>query len=306
MDNIERFKGCMLGLALGDAVGAPFEGSYSGVKPVFHRDLPEVLLYTDDTEMAIGVAESLIATKGLNPDDMALRFVKNYRPFRGYGPGTAAILDMIRNKVHWKEATRMVFKQGSFGNGAAMRVAPLGLFYSNDIERLREAVEVASSITHSHPHGMEGAVILSYAIALILESSSNIEVGLILDKLLSFARSKEYSEKLHSIKWLLQKGGSLDDVINTLGNSILALESVPTAIYAFLCYGGNFKKTIEFCISLGGDTDTISAMAGALSGSYIGSQSLPPQWLTELEDGEKGRTYISKIAEELYRVHLTH
>jgi poly(ADP-ribose) glycohydrolase ARH3 len=306
MNNIDRFKGCLLGLALGDALGAPFEGSYHGSSPVLSVDLPEVLRYTDDTEMAIGVTESLISSVGFNPDDMALKFVDNYHSYRGYGPGTTAILNMIRRGVSWGEANKKMFVNGSFGNGAAMRVAPLGLFYSNDAERLRKVVEEASSITHSHPLGKEGAVILAYAISLILIFGDKLQTFQFLDKLISFTCLEEYSEKLRSIKGLLLKQESIESVITTLGNSVLAHESVPTALYAFLCYGGEFKKTLEFCISLGGDTDTIGAMAGALSGCLIGTEFLPNDWLCKLEDAEKGRQYISNISEELYKIHLSY
>ncbi|MEW6110222.1 MAG: ADP-ribosylglycohydrolase family protein [Nitrospirota bacterium] len=302
MDKIERFKGSILGLALGDSAGAPFEGSCHALRDDFEKYLPGVLRYTDDTEMAIGVAESLAASGGLKPDDMAARFAGNYNPFRGYGPATAAILNMIQSGVRWSEANTRVFREGSFGNGAAMRAAPLGLFYHDDRESLREAVEVASSITHSHPLGKEGAVILAYAVSIIIESNGEFKKNRFLDRIIEFTVSNEYAEKLDSVKDLLTRD-SFEDVIKMLGNSVLALESVPTSVYAFLKYGEDFKKTIGFCISLGGDTDTIGAMAGALSGCLIGALSLPEEWLLRLEDTEKGRRYISRISERLYEVY---
>lgn len=300
----DKFTGSLLGLALGDAIGAPFEGSYHGLKPDFLDYLPVVLRYTDDTEMAIGVAESLIEEKGFNADTMAKKFLENYDPFRGYGPGTASILVMLQGGMYWKEANKKVFKDGSFGNGAAMRVAPLGLFFSYDDELLREAVEEASSITHNHPLGMEGAVILAYAISRVLTMESEFDKKDFIERLVSFTHSEEYGKKLSVIKTLLQTEVKPEDIIDVLGNSILAVESVPTAIYAFLQYGVDFQKTIEFCISLGGDTDTIGAMAGALSGCLIGERSLPRELLFRLEDAEKGRQYISGLAGELHNLYL--
>lgn len=299
-----KFTGSLLGLALGDAIGAPFEGSYQGLKPDFRDYLPVVLRYTDDTEMAIGVAESLIDEKGFNADNMAMKFLENYDPFRGYGPGTASILVMLQNGMYWREANRRVFKDGSFGNGAAMRVAPLGLFFSHDAKLLREAVEEASSITHSHPLGMEGAVILAYAISRVLTMESEFDKEDFIEGLISFTHSEEYGKKLSVIENLLRTEVKPADIVDILGNSILAVESVPTAIYAFLQYGDVFIKTVEFCISLGGDTDTIGAMAGALSGCLIGERSLPRELVFRLEDGEKGRQYISRLAEELHNLHL--
>jgi poly(ADP-ribose) glycohydrolase ARH3 len=304
MDLSERFSGCLLGLALGDAVGAPFEGSSQGLKPGCQDHLPELLRYTDDTEMAIGVAESLIASEGFHPDHMARTFAENYHPFRGYGPGTAAILNLIGRGMNWREANTMVFEEGSFGNGAAMRVAPLGLFYSSRKELLREAVEEASSITHGHPLGKEGAVILAFAVAAILAQGNDFDKDQFLDTLIDCARLDEYIRKLSLIRELCQKEPVIDTIVDSLGNNILAHESVPTALYAFLKYGNDFHQTIGFCISLGGDTDTIGAMAGALCGCLMGERSLPQDWIDKLEDDRRGMQYIRHISGQLYTVHL--
>jgi poly(ADP-ribose) glycohydrolase ARH3 len=304
MDYYERFAGCLLGLALGDAVGAPFEGSSQGVKPDFQNKLPELLRYTDDTEMAIGVAESLIAAGGFHSDHMARTFVENYHPFRGYGPGTAAILTMVGRGINWREANTIVFKEGSFGNGAAMRAAPLGLYFSSRKELLRAAVEEASSITHSHPLGKEGAVILASAVATILTQGGQFEKTSFLHTISENTMLETYREKLHIIRNLYQKEDRIDSIVHALGNSILAHESVPAALFAFMQYGEDFKKTIEFCISLGGDTDTIGAMAGALSGCLVGANSLPHDWLGRLENKGKGRQYLQDISERLYTVQL--
>jgi poly(ADP-ribose) glycohydrolase ARH3 len=301
--SIEKFRGCLIGLVLGDAIGAPFEGCGQGMKPDFQKDLPAVLHYTDDSEMAIGVAESLIASDGLDPDDMAMRFAENYNSQRGYGPGTAAIMKMIKSGIHWKEANTKVFKKGSFGNGAAMRVAPLGLFFSRNTGRLRAAVEEASSITHGHDLGKEGAVLLAYAVSLLVEHGDMHGRSHIIDALLGFTTSQEYSAKLRIVKELIKKKSDREQVVLRLGNSVLALESVPTALYAFLIYGNDFKKMMELCVSLGGDTDTISAMAGALSGCFLGEQFLPEAWIQKLENGEKGKDYIAEIAERLFVTH---
>lgn len=300
---VEKFRGCLMGLVLGDAVGAPFEGCGQGMKPDFQKNLPAVLHYTDDSEMAIGVAESLIASDRFDPDDMAMRFAYNYNPQRGYGPGTAAIMNMINSGIHWKEANTKVFKEGSFGNGAAMRVAPLGLFFSRNTRRLRTAVEEASSITHRHDLGKEGAVLLAYAVSLLVQQDDMHDRNHMIDALLGFTTSAEYTAKLRIVKELIKKEASREQVVLRLGNSVLALESVLTAFYVFLVYGNDFKKMMELCVSLGGDTDTIGAMAGALSGCLLGEQSLPGVWIQKLEKGEKGKDYIAEIAERLFVTH---
>lgn len=165
-----RVQGCLFGLDLGDALGAPFEGSPPGEDKGLDLLLdspPPVLCYTDDTEMAIGVAESLIRKRVFDPADMARRFVDNFDPRRGYGPGTVAVLGLIRKGIPYSEANKTVFPEGSFGNGAAMRSAPLGLFAQSDMQKLKTITYGASGITHAHPLAMEGAFLIAQTVALL-------------------------------------------------------------------------------------------------------------------------------------------
>ncbi|SHJ43032.1 ADP-ribosylglycohydrolase family protein [Desulfofundulus thermosubterraneus] len=128
-----KFCGCLLGLALGDALGAPFEGrelvSHSEIHAIAEKT--KILRYTDDTHMALGVAESLIACRGFNGRHMAETFVRNFEqePWRGYGPGPPRVFRRIKLGARWDRAAEDVYPGGSFGNCAAMRAAPVGLFY---------------------------------------------------------------------------------------------------------------------------------------------------------------------------------
>ncbi|NOY64700.1 MAG: ADP-ribosylglycohydrolase family protein, partial [Nitrospirae bacterium] len=124
-----RFRGCLAGLALGDALGADFEGMPPGEYPV---DCSAPLHYTDDTEMMINLTESLLEMECVLPENMARHFIEGLNPWRGYGPGTLRVLSLIKSGVPIDRATTMVFKEGSKGNGAAMRVAPIGLLYWYD------------------------------------------------------------------------------------------------------------------------------------------------------------------------------
>ncbi|MBC7130234.1 ADP-ribosylglycohydrolase family protein [Candidatus Bathyarchaeota archaeon] len=152
-----KFLGCMLGCAVGDALGAGFEGfHYPGAQLVFRGR------WTDDTHMMIGVTESLIAKRGFDGEHMAQVFIRNYEqePWRGYASGPPRVFRWIKKGVPWNEAAGGLFGgQGSFGNGAAMRVAPVGLLYYDRLDRLREVAYTQSRITHTHVLGMEGAAL---------------------------------------------------------------------------------------------------------------------------------------------------
>ncbi len=291
------FRGCLAGLALGDALGAPFEGlgpPLSKGIDAFLKNLPTVLRYTDDSEMAMGVAESLARRGGFDPEHMARRFAENFDPRRGYGPGTIAVLGMINKGIPWQDANRAVFPEGSFGNGAAMRAAPIGLFFAQDPEKLREVTFGVSSITHDHPLAKEGALLITHTVSGLLKGNSN---AAILDELLYEIESEDYRKRLSTIREFLGHPVSIETVIERLGHSVLAHESAPTALYAFMREGEDYLRTIKYCVSLGGDTDTICAMAGALSGAKVGIEGIPPELIDRLENKDK----ILGLADELYR-----
>jgi len=299
-----KFTGALIGSAIGDALGAPVEGySMKRVSSVYGADWKMILgRYTDDTEMMIGVAESLIENKGFNGADMATRFIENYDMRRGYGPGSKEALRRISEGESWEEASKKLFGgKGSYGNGAAMRIAPVGVFYYDDTDKLREIAFKSSHITHSHELGKEGAALQAFSIALAVLGRVKKE-GMLLE-LKEFVENEVYMEKIRKIEVLLEKKAEVDkkEIIYGLGAGEEAFNSVPTAIYSFLC-ADSFKDAVVYAVSLGGDTDTIGAMTGAISGAYYGEGAIPKEWEERLEEGEKGRSYIRWLGEELYRV----
>ena len=123
----DRIIGSVLGLALGDAFGAPYEGG------VLERATWALVAkrngkrrWTDDTQMTIDMIESLVACGRVDQDDLARRFAESYRWSRGYGPGAAKVLKRIRRGQSWDAASTSVYRDGFFGNGGAMRAPPLG------------------------------------------------------------------------------------------------------------------------------------------------------------------------------------
>ena len=295
-----KFLGCLLGTAIGDALGARREGGgmCTGDDILSLADKLQQLVYTDDTHMMIGIAESLVESRGFNGEHMAQTFVKNYErePWRGYGPGPPLIFRRIKNGEEWYDAATKIYPGGSFGNGSAMRVAPVGLLYSRDPERLREIAYLSSSITHSHELGKEGAALQACAVALAFNERwhEGIDRAAFVTGLGNFVKARVYKEKLGQIGELL---GEQDrtKIVRVLGNGIEAPRSVPTAIYCFLKHSESFKGTVTYAVTLGGDTDTIAAMAGAISGAYLGIEAIPSVWQLKLEN----RDYIEALAEDL-------
>ncbi len=295
-----KFIGALVGTGLGDALGAPFEGRRQ-VKPKeidWIAERLETLTYTDDTHMMIGVAESLVRAGGFDGADMALTFARNYElePWRGYGPGPPRIFRLIRAGGAWDKVAQGLYHSGSYGNGAAMRIAPIGVLYHNNLPLLTEIAHKSSQITHAHKLGKQGAALEAYAIALAtsLDPGETFDQNDFLKKLTSYASDRVYEEKLSRIPALLDYPDK-DRTISELGNGIEAFNSVPTAIYSFLAQPDSFAEAVRSAISLGGDADTIGAMTGAISGAYLGASAIPDSWRSKLENDQ----YIEELAESL-------
>ncbi len=299
----DKFIGALVGTGVGDSLGAFFEGCFKVNLEEIEAaaESAEVLTYTDDTHMMIGVAESLIRSQGFDGEDMAHTFVRNYErePYRGYGPGPPRIFRLIRAGVAWDEAAPGLYRGGSYGNGSAMRIAPVGVLYHGNPELLKEAAYKSSQITHAHHLGKEGAALQAYAVALAtnLEPRQDFSRHDFVAKLADFVQDMVYQEKLKIVGELIEEPNRAR-VIAELGNGIEAFNSVPTAIYSFLSRPHSFAQAVFNAISFGGDTDTIGAMTGAISGAYLGADSIPVEWREKLEN----RRYIEELGEKLWAI----
>lgn len=289
MGTLDQTQGCLLGLSLGDAYGAPYEGGF------LERSLWRVIgstrggekRWTDDTQMSIDVIESFLATGRIDPDDLAMRFSNSYRWSRGYGPGAARVLRRIAAGSDWREASRAVYANGSFGNGAAMRAPMIGVIYSHNRAELHEAACCSAVVTHAHPLGVEGAVLIARVTASVFRGEKSRDV---LEEGLSVVSHDEFRSRLIVAREWLESGrdASIKDVVRQLGNGIAAHESCVTAVYVAMRFRDqSFELMHEFIASCGGDADTIGAMAGAIWGAANGSQRLPEPWLEKLEQRER-------------------
>lgn len=307
----DKFKGSLLGAFIGDALGMPVEGySREAIKNQYGeiREMMEARLgkgtYTDDTEMMIGTAESLIACRGFNGEHMAKCFLENYHENRGYGGGTKKALSLIRDGEPWYTAGEKVISGGSYGNGAAMRIAPVGILYFKDEENLKKVAHRASLITHAHILGKDGAAIQAYAVAKAIQGdpNSSLKKEAFINDLINFAETSEFKTRLETIKLIMNHDVSREKVVSVLGHSSVSYESVPTSIYSFLKYPNSFEEAVVYAISLGGDTDTIGAMTGAISGAFRGIEEIPERWLNQLENIGKAKVYVNDLAEKLWEI----
>ena len=297
----DRFRGCLLGLAIGDALGATYEGEpasfiysrYPSPQELFDRD-QDVLGYSDDTQMTIGVAEALIEDGEIRAETLCRKFVWNYVPARGYGRGARRILDAMEEGRDYVAAAEEVFPGGSYGNGAAMRVAPLGLLFGDDPQKLSEQVVLQSEVTHRHPLGIEGAQIIACAVATALDTEQ-VNTRAFVDLIRPACTQEPFVQRWERMSELPPQR------IAELGNGIEAIESVMTAVACFLTWPDSYVDAVGNAILLGGDTDTIAAMTGAISGAYLGIEAIPSATLAKLENDGKGRDYLFALADRLFQ-----
>ncbi|NHI91625.1 MAG: hypothetical protein EAX96_03910 [Candidatus Lokiarchaeota archaeon] len=310
-----KFRGSLLGCSVGDALGEPFEGQF-GINiqnvpdlTVFYRGV-----YTDDTQLTLAVAESLIRSKGFDPEDMGTRFV-DWLDEPPIGPGMTCLtaVHKLKDGTSWK-----LSGINSGANGAVMRISPIGLFFCNDINKLIKVAKESSMITHTHIGAYSAAIVVARAIAY-LTSEKEIIIEDFLNSLVESIKDEkidDFKEHIISLKGFLSKKpqealmkigllGVKPPFYNPRfeGKGFIypyACSTALGALYAFLYYKEDFVKAVELAVKAGGDTDTVGAICGAISGTWNGFEKIPENLILNLRSNKK----IISIADDLYATYM--
>jgi poly(ADP-ribose) glycohydrolase ARH3 len=303
----DQFAGCLFGLAIGDALGAPVEGlggdlirSMGPADKLVTNPSGGTLYYTDDTQMTIGVAETLVDCGEIREKKLCAAFAENYDPNRGYGQGARRVIEAMAAGDDYRELAGSLFPGGSYGNGAAMRVAPVGLLFCDDLERVATEAERSSKPTHVHPLGIDGARLIALSVALALRGGP-FRREKFLTELLHWAQTEEFKWQLGTLRELAPS-----DSLISFGISLEAHRSVVTAIACFTSSPDDYSAVVSRAIGQGNDTDTLAAMAGAIAGSRLGISAIPTHLIDALEDRGKGRRHLTVLAERLHRQYVGH
>jgi poly(ADP-ribose) glycohydrolase ARH3 len=245
--------------------------------------------------MMIGVAEALLLAGCADEAALCEAFTTNYDPARGYGQGARRIIEAMASDGDWHTLAATIFPGGSLGNGAAMRVAPVGLLFHDDLDRVAAEAAASARPTHLHPIGIEGAQLIAVAVALALRGSGiPFDRAAFYDQLLARAATEEF-------RFQLERAATWEptDPVGQFGSSLPAHESVVTAIACFAATPDDYLSVVSGALTLGNDTDTLAAMAGGICGARLGAGGLPRHLLQKLENGKKGRDYIEVLAQQL-------
>ena len=235
----------MIGAILGDMIGAPYEfdrGNKTKDFPLFSRKSH----FTDDSVMTVAVAEALISSYGKSDDEIKAALVESMQKW-GHRYPNAGYGGMFR---YWL-TTKDPQPYGSYGNGSAMRVASAGWLY-DDIETTRHIAKLTAEVTHNHPEGIKGAEATASAIFLARNGSSKDGI-------------REYIVK----EFGYDLSRTCDEIRPTYHHVESCQETVPEAITAFL-EGNDFEDVIRNAVSLGGDCDTLTCIAGGIAEAFYG------------------------------------
>lgn len=280
----------LIGLAVADALGAPYEGHTLDASGFALRcPSPEAPApWTDDTQMALSVVEVLLETGEIDQDRLARAFARRYDPWRGYGGGMHALLSRLRDGADWREARFAVFRDGSWGNGSAMRVAPLGAFFAGrTIDVVVEQAGRSAEVTHAHLEAVHGAAAtavcawhaarsrgrpapspgqLLAAVRGVLPADSGVGRGL------------QRAEALSSATSLAEAVAGLGN-----GSNVSCVDTVPLAVWLASHHLDDYQAAVEAAVAAGGDTDTLAAIVGGIVAARLSPGAIPARWRAAVE-----------------------
>ncbi|ROO63273.1 poly(ADP-ribose) glycohydrolase ARH3 [Micromonospora sp. Llam0] len=287
-----RVRGAILLSACADGLGAPFEGVTAVDEAAVDHllETPPQLRWTDDTALTLALAEHLVRRGGdVDQDQLAAAFAAEWsaRPDLGYGAGVAEQFGRIVAGESWVATSRGAFGgAGSYGNGAAMRVAPVGLLPGLPLAEVARRARRTAEITHAHPLAQDGAVAQAVAVAVAARSRQDtpIDADLLIAAVAAQLQTPQFRAALSIVRALARRRATPAEIAEAVGNGVAAVESVPAALAVFLAGPQRPHDVVRSAIRVGGDTDTIAAMAAAVCGARCGEQGLPVLWGLRVAD----------------------
>lgn len=284
-DSLSQAMTCLEGLSVGDAFGQQF--FIPGILETCSKDRlpPAPWHYTDDTIMAMAIIHTLKEQKCIDQDVLATEFTERYwrAPNRGYGAGAQQLLRAIHEGTDWRVATKDLFHgTGSYGNGAAMRVAPVGAWFADDENQVIEQARLSAEVTHSHPEGIAGAIAVALAACWIVQKNRNRHQMRNREFLPWIIERIESSEVRQRLEWAATYPLTTwpFTVASQVGNGmqITAQDTVPFCLWMTAAYFDQYTDAMWMAARNGGDMDTNCAIIGGLLALSNGPDAIPETW----------------------------
>lgn len=280
------------GLSVGDALGAQFFVPGNSVADLSAGRPPAgPWPWTDDTEMACSVYAEIQQRGTIDRDALAGAFAERCEPYRGYGPGTVVVLHEIRDGRPWAEAAGAVFDgRGSWGNGAAMRVAPLGAHFAGNPDRAAAEAALSAEVTHRHPEAIVGAMAVAVAASHCARTrGKQCAPDELLRAVEPYLIDSRTGDGIGRARKLL--GRTVAEAAYELGNGaqVSAPDTVPFTLWVAATFVEDYPAAVTACIEAGGDVDTTAAIVGGMVAAHTGigehgaTRGVPEQWLAARE-----------------------
>ncbi len=298
MDLRERILGCLLGGALGDAWGVPWEGRVGPLR----FEIPARPRFSDDTELTLATCESIIENGTVEPDNVATHFVRWFKAGRIHGIGSSTLKAMrdLSAGTHWALAGA----RGEFaaGNGAAMRIAPLAFLVDPSNSEDRIIIRDVCRITHHSDEAYVGALAVMLAIRAVLLDEWSPQRSFLASVVAGLPDSAVRDRVLEMLP--------LDVPIEQLGRCFrttgYVVDTVPFALYcAQNVVHESLDVLIARTISVGGDTDTIASITGQIAGTVVGFAGVPQTFFADIEQSEHVALIAHEFAEAVRRQNPT-
>ncbi len=269
----DRIYGCAVGAAVGDALGMPLEFGPPQPTHALVREMRAGRLkagaFTDDTEMALALAESLLAHQPLDPADLARRFVDwvRHNP-PDVGIHTSQVLHRVASGERWEDAVHTVqqTKPDSAGNGSVMRCWPVALAYEDNLDTLLDASRLQSRVTHPHPDCQAGSAFVNAAIYYLLREHSLNE---------AIADALDAAEISGALRAVIEAAPQKQR--HALSNTGWVRHTLESVVWGLLATT-TFEDAVVAVVNLGRDADTAGTVAGALAGAAYGLSNIPARW----------------------------
>lgn len=312
MDIQNALTGNLLGLAVGDSIGLPFEGLSPKRKvKLFGDKLRHFLvidkgMFSDDTEHSCMVAQSLISHSG-DSEMFAKCFSKKLRLWLlglPVGIGMSTLKSLCKLWIGFSYKSSGVF---SAGNGPAMRSSVFGVYFYDDLETMKEFVKLSTTITHTDPKAENGALIIALAssVAMSRKDISPNKFYALAESVLS-QDAKEILDLLEAVCISLENQETTIQFIESLGlkNGVTGYmyHTVPSVIHCWLRNQNDYKSGVSEMIECGGDSDTTASILGGIIGARVGKEGIPKDWLDNIIDYPRSISWIESLSIELYSV----
>ena len=307
---VNSARGCLLGIAVGDALGLPFAGlkparisRMLNNQPLSHRFMFKQGLFSDNTELACMTAQSLVVSRN-SPDRFCEDMAGRFKWWLASLP-TGVRYNTLRSAMNlWMGSRPSHSGIRSAENGPSIRAPIIGVYARNNPELLRELIFRSTLLTNNDTRALDGAQIVAIATRMACsQPAAGVDPQDFLDLAPQHIQDEQLLHNLNiainAAQKSLEPQALLDALQLNAGITNYTNHSVPAALYCWFRHPTDFRQAIQCAIQLGGDTDTVASIVGGISGAGLGPEQIPEEWIAGLVDWPVTTNWIGHLAEEL-------